>query len=129
MPKSCWSCGEAWSEKRSPGFREECLRCREPLHCCRNCRFYDAAAQQWCREPQARDERPVDPAEANTCDYFLFGEAEERKAAAERERKARAELAAAVGEAPKPPARGEKEDWMKHETEEKPSLDDLFKKE
>jgi len=26
----------------------------------------------WCREPQARDERPRDAEQANRCSYFVF---------------------------------------------------------
>lgn len=46
----------------------ECPTCAAELHCCLNCRFYDAAAPNQCREPQAewvaRKER------ANFCGFF-----------------------------------------------------------
>ena len=97
MGKTCHQFGGPWDDTRSLGFREDCLACGAPLHCCKNCRFYAPASYEWCGEPQARDEKPRDPEEANRCDYFLFGESGEREAAAERERKARDELAKLFG--------------------------------
>ncbi len=97
MAKTCHQCGELWDEKRSPGFREDCLACNVPLHCCKNCRFYAPQSYEWCGEPQARDEKPRDPEEANRCDYFVFGQSKERDAAAERERKAKEGLAKLFG--------------------------------
>ena len=38
------------------------------LHCCRNCRFHDAAAHNQCREPQADWVKEKEM--ANFCDYF-----------------------------------------------------------
>ena len=38
------------------------------MHCCRNCRFYDPAYHNQCREPQA--ERQVDKERGNFCEYF-----------------------------------------------------------
>lgn len=75
--KACRRCGEAWEERRSPGFREECPKCREPLHACVNCRFYEADRSEWCREPAARQEKPRDREASNMCSYFLMGEAGE----------------------------------------------------
>ncbi len=43
------------------------------MHCCRNCRFYDPAYNNQCREPQA--ERQVDKERGNFCEYFDLGAA------------------------------------------------------
>ena len=72
--RACHACGEPWTEKRSPGHREECLRCGAVLHCCANCRFYDKNAAEWCREPAARREKPRDPVAGNICSWFVFGD-------------------------------------------------------
>jgi hypothetical protein len=79
MAKSCHHCGAEWTAKTSPGFREECLNCGEPLHCCRNCRFYDESAFQWCREPAAREQKPRDPDPSNVCEFFQFRDAKPEK--------------------------------------------------
>lgn len=114
--KSCHACGEEWTDKRSPGFREECMKCGDPLHCCANCRFYDAQAYEWCREPQARAEKPRDPQQSNTCDYFVFGETGDHSALSEREQKAKEGLAALFGETESgqdSEREDDKPDWMK----------------
>jgi hypothetical protein len=35
------------------GFRDCCESCDADLHCCKNCRFYDPAAYNECRESSA----------------------------------------------------------------------------
>ncbi|MBI4125149.1 MAG: hypothetical protein HY466_04385 [Deltaproteobacteria bacterium] len=53
-----------------PGRREECPHCGRDIHCCYQCRFYDAKAHHECREPQADFVAEKD--QANFCDYFVF---------------------------------------------------------
>lgn len=114
MGKACRSCGREWTDKRSPGFREECPGCGETLHSCANCRFYAAGASQWCREPQARDSRPRDAESGNTCEYFLLADSADRDGNAARERQAKAGLAALFGETPTPPSDpDDRPNWMK----------------
>jgi hypothetical protein len=55
------------------GFRDDCDGCGAALHVCRNCRHYDAAAYNECRESSA--ERVLDKERANRCDYFAAGTA------------------------------------------------------
>jgi len=98
MGKACHACGRAWVEKRSPGFREECA-CGAALHCCANCRFFDAALAVGCREPAAREQRPRETDISNLCDFFVFSErcADPRaRAEAEAERSRRAALEAEI---------------------------------
>jgi hypothetical protein len=111
MNKTCHHCGEEWGEKRLPGFREECGKCGQPLHCCGNCRFYDPRAYEWCREPQARDHRPRDAEQGNSCEYFLF--AEVVKEDVSRQHEAREKLATLFGEATSKKADKPPSDWMK----------------
>lgn len=50
------------------GFQDCCDHCGADLHICRNCRFYDPAAYNECREPSA--ERVTDSERGNRCDWF-----------------------------------------------------------
>jgi hypothetical protein len=59
--------------------RADCEGCGEPLHCCRNCTFYDSSAYNECREPSA--ERVVDKVAANFCDFFQSGASAPKAAA------------------------------------------------
>jgi hypothetical protein len=53
-----------------PGRRDECPRCRAPLHACINCAAYDDSRQNGCIEPNA--EPPRDKHAANFCDFFAL---------------------------------------------------------
>lgn len=66
-PLTCGRCGKV-AQVDKVGFRDECPHCREPLHICRNCRFYDPAKYNHCHEPRA--ERVVDAEKENRCDWF-----------------------------------------------------------
>lgn len=88
----CHSCGKPWEEKWSPAFGEECMGCRSSLHVCANCRFYDALASEWCREPMARPEKPRDPKAANRCQWFVFADRGTAGKEAGKSARARAEL-------------------------------------
>ena len=72
MTRACYRCGRDIGAIERVGRRDACLGCGVDLHCCRNCRFYDAACHNQCREPQA--ERQVDKECGNFCDYFSFAE-------------------------------------------------------
>ena len=50
------------------GFRDCCDLSGADLHICRNCRFYDPAAYNECRESSA--ERVADSERSNRCDWF-----------------------------------------------------------
>lgn len=66
---TCFSCGTKTAFAGTVSREATCETCRAYLHCCRNCRFYDTAAYNECREPMA--ERVVDKEAANFCDYFV----------------------------------------------------------
>ncbi|WP_275098864.1 hypothetical protein [Sedimenticola hydrogenitrophicus] len=63
----CWQCG---SELTAHEYGREtvCLKCGKPTRVCRNCRWYDPACTNQCREPLA--EKVQDKTRANYCDYF-----------------------------------------------------------
>lgn len=67
----CYHCGEILRFQERIGLREECPKCRNDVHVCKNCDFYDPTAYNECREPQAEVVREKD--RANYCDYFVAG--------------------------------------------------------
>ncbi len=69
----CFSCKRELEVGEKTGRTETCPFCNADLHCCLNCRFYDPAAYNQCREPQA--ERVVEKDRSNFCDYFSFRDA------------------------------------------------------
>lgn len=69
MPVVCFSCrhsNELIDNK--VGFRDDCEKCGQDLHVCKNCRFYDPGAYNECRESSADIVREKE--RANYCDYF-----------------------------------------------------------
>jgi hypothetical protein len=48
----------------------ECDTCRHDLRCCRNCRHYDTAYNNACRETEA--EPVADKERRNFCEFFEF---------------------------------------------------------
>jgi hypothetical protein len=67
----CWNCGtliEASSEPLKIGKSENCPDCDSDLHVCKNCRFYDRASYNECKETQAEWVREKE--KRNYCDYF-----------------------------------------------------------
>lgn len=75
----CFHCGNALSYVDRIGLREECPKCHEDVHVCKNCQFYDAKVYNECREPAA--EKVLEKERANHCDYFAPGAGEGGKAA------------------------------------------------
>ena len=64
----CHACGREVRVLGKLGRTSECPECGADLHCCRNCKFFDTAVANECREPVAEPVR--DKAGANFCDYF-----------------------------------------------------------
>lgn len=90
--RRCHKCGEPWQDKGTPGSREDCLKCGSALHACANCRFFDAKAIEWCREPMARPEKPREPDTFNICSWFVFKDPDEERFIAEKSKSARMAL-------------------------------------
>ncbi|MFZ4404697.1 MAG: hypothetical protein ACOYOK_11400, partial [Pseudobdellovibrionaceae bacterium] len=49
-------------------LREECPHCRNDVHVCKNCAFYDAKVYNECKENQA--EVVKEKERSNRCEYF-----------------------------------------------------------
>jgi len=64
----CFNCGTLLEFAGTPGRRDDCTKCHADVHCCRNCKFYDKAAYNECREPSADRVQVKD--RANFCDFF-----------------------------------------------------------
>ena len=67
----CHSCATSHRFEDVVPRRADCERCGGPLHCCRNCTFYDPTAHNGCREPSA--DRVVEKDTSNFCDFFRPG--------------------------------------------------------
>lgn len=67
----CYSCGAKNAFVDRLSLREECSKCGNDLHVCKNCRFYDRGAYNECKESSAEVVR--DKERANHCDYFQAG--------------------------------------------------------
>jgi len=70
---SCFRCKKILTVPRIPSRNDACPSCGADLRCCRNCRFYDGAVYNACRETQA--ERVLDKERSNFCDFFRFRDA------------------------------------------------------
>lgn len=68
MEVTCFSCHQSNSFQGKIGFRDECLHCRNDLHVCKNCEFYDPKVYNECRETSADVVREKE--RANYCDFF-----------------------------------------------------------
>jgi hypothetical protein len=67
----CFHCGAEITYTDRIGIREECPNCRNDVHVCKNCKFYDPKVYNECTEPQAEVIREKE--RANVCDYFQPG--------------------------------------------------------
>lgn len=67
----CFHCGTELTFSERVGLRDECPKCREDVHVCKNCKFYDRTAYNECREPSA--EVVLEKERSNHCEYFQPG--------------------------------------------------------
>ena len=66
----CQTCGEPVTFGEPIPRDAECAQCKSDLRACRNCRHYDPAYNNSCRETMAD---PVeDKTRRNFCEYFYF---------------------------------------------------------
>jgi hypothetical protein len=70
--RTCFKCGGEIPGDQRILREEECPRCEQDLHCCRQCRFYDPGLSTQCSEPQV--EPVLDKERGNFCDFFSFAE-------------------------------------------------------
>lgn len=73
----------------SVGRRDTCPSCGRDLHCCYQCRFYDASVHNQCREPLA--DWVTEKEKSNFCDYFHFDPQIRIKSASKEDAKAKLE--------------------------------------
>ncbi|MGZ3408140.1 MAG: hypothetical protein ACXVAN_16940 [Polyangia bacterium] len=70
----CWSCGNEQIFDVKVGIkvgrRDSCPHCAADLHVCKNCKQWDPAIHNQCREPEAAFIR--DREESNFCAHFDF---------------------------------------------------------
>ena len=85
--RACFQCGEEIAADQMILREDECPHCSSDLHCCRNCRFYDPAVSNQCREPQA--EWVTEKDKANFCEFFVFSDSTGPRAAARKAPSAR----------------------------------------
>lgn len=67
MELICYRCQKG-NQVEKVGYREECFHCKNDLHVCKNCHFFDVKAYNECREPSAEVVR--DKEKFNFCDFF-----------------------------------------------------------
>lgn len=67
---SCFNCGHLIPVLGGTKVlkNDTCPKCDADLHCCKNCRFFDPAVNNQCRETQAEWVATKD--RRNYCDYF-----------------------------------------------------------
>jgi len=70
--KVCHRCGRDIQLLSGLQRTHSCPYCRSDLKCCANCRFFDPAMNNQCREPQA--EWTPEKEKANFCEFFDFRE-------------------------------------------------------
>ena len=68
--KLCHRCGREVQLLAELQRTDSCSHCFSDLKCCLNCRFFDPAFNNQCREPQA--EWCPDKEKANFCEFFEF---------------------------------------------------------
>jgi hypothetical protein len=73
MPYHCQSCGALVTVHDPIPRDSECESCRHDLRCCKNCRHYDTAFNNSCRETEA--DPVVDKDRRNFCEFFAFNPA------------------------------------------------------
>jgi predicted RNA-binding Zn-ribbon protein involved in translation (DUF1610 family) len=77
---NCWSCDADLGPLRKVEREELCPSCQTWIHCCKNCRNWDAGARA-CDEPAA--EWVHDRERANFCDFFALPSPDARRADAD----------------------------------------------
>jgi len=68
--KVCHRCGGEVKLSSALQRTDQCSHCYSDLKCCLNCRFFDPAVNNQCREPQA--EWCPEKEKANFCEFFDF---------------------------------------------------------
>ena len=67
---ACHKCKKEVKVDKITGRKDVCPFCSAELRCCLNCRHYNPAVYNQCRETQA--DRVLDKDRSTFCDYFAF---------------------------------------------------------
>ena len=70
--RACFQCGQEIAADKRILREDECPHCSSDLRTCRNCRFFDPAVSNQCREPQA--DWVAEKDKANFCEFFVFAD-------------------------------------------------------
>jgi hypothetical protein len=93
----CYRCGESLAALSLPLSRQdECPACRNYLHVCRMCEYFDPRVPRQCREDGADEVRDKD--KLNFCDWFKASESAFDAGRKQDEDAARAALDALFGD-------------------------------
>ena len=126
MPeRTCRSCGAALSLAPPIPRDAECPGCGHDVRSCINCRHYDLAFNNACRESEA--DPIADKHHRNFCEFFELGGAPFVRADGSRERDARAKLERLFGGTPPPAGKSGAAPETRAQAARR-KLDDLFKK-
>ena len=103
MAYQCQHCGASVTLAEPIPRESSCESCQRDYHACRQCRHYDPALHNACRETEA--ELVEDKGRRNFCEFFAFNPAPFRAASKEgsREAQARAKLEGLFGGTATPP--------------------------
>ena len=88
MAFQCQFCGTAVTLDEPIPRESSCEKCLRDLKCCRQCRHYDPALNNSCRETEA--ELVEDRERRNFCEFFSFNPAPFRPATMDKSREAQA---------------------------------------
>lgn len=86
MAYQCQFCGTAVTLDEPIPRESSCEKCLRDLKCCRQCRHYDPALNNSCRETEA--ELVEDKERRNFCEFFAFNPAPFRAASVDKSREA-----------------------------------------
>ncbi|NCF51861.1 hypothetical protein GWP57_09645 [Gammaproteobacteria bacterium] len=95
----CYRCGASLAQLSLPLSRQdECPECRNYLHVCKMCVYFDASVPKQCREDDA--EEVIEKSRLNFCDWFSPSDAAFDAGRKSQENQARVELDALFGVEP-----------------------------
>jgi hypothetical protein len=126
MADQCQFCGAAVTLGEPIPRESSCEKCLRDLRCCRQCRHYDPALNNSCRETEA--DLVEDKERRNFCEFFSINPAPFRAAAMDksREAQARAKLEGLFGGSGA--SRGKPGSVSDRATDARAKLEGLFKK-
>ena len=68
--KKCHKCGAELENKPKPGFRDTCIKCLAPIHCCLNCSLFEDNKPNKC--VSSTTDWVPDREKGNFCEEFTL---------------------------------------------------------